>query len=533
MDKFTWTYIGVSMLLGALAIIMRNNIILLSILIMALILLKIILVLTINKSVKLVRENLNKIVNGQLNINIKKSRVGIINQIGEKLNEYLEKIRKLVGQYISTSEITDKESHSMKNQAENLRITASEIASTTQSIAEAVNNQAESTGRVRDNMEIFTQGVEEIYENAKTSLDVAKDSKNIVDESFETFRVAFEKIEEIKDYNDKVLEDMLSLDKSIRQISAITEAVEAIASQTHLLSLNASIEAARAGEAGRGFAVVAGEVSKLADDSSGSAKKIKELVDDIIHEINGLTGNIKRQTDVISSNTVYAKKALEKSEDINKAVDENREAAEAIVNLTAEQKEKIENITRAIEIINETTQQNAAVSEEITASTEEQLSIIETMYNSAVNLNSAIEYSNNIMENFVKGFKLTDDIHEKIEVTKKLLTETSKIEGMARMGESKLVEVLKQKQSTLDYVELMAFIDIKGYVVGATEEMPQEQRNCSARPYFIKAITGETFVSKQYISTLTNHYNITIAMPVYEKNAIAGIVLADINLNQD
>ena len=348
MDKITLGYIGLSILIGILAIIMRNNIVLLSILIMTLILLKIISVLAINKSIKFMRDNLEKIVSGQLNINIKKSKLQSVNQIGEKINEYLEKTRVLVGQYVNTSEITDKESKSMKNQAENLRITSSEIASTTQSIAEAVNNQAESTAKVRDNMEIFAQGVEGIYENAKTSLDVAKGSKTIVDESFETFRIAFEKVEEIKDYNDKVLEDMISLDESIRQISTITEAVEAIASQTHLLSLNASIEAARAGDAGRGFAVVAGEVSKLADDSSASAKKIKELVDHIIREINVLTSNIKGQTDVISNNTGYAKKALEKSKDINKAVDENRLAAEAIVNLTAGQKYKIGDITNAI-----------------------------------------------------------------------------------------------------------------------------------------------------------------------------------------
>ena len=533
MDKFTLSYIGVSILLGILAITMRNNFILLSILIMVLVLLKILLVLSINKSIKHVRDNLNNIVSGQLNINVKKSRIKVVNQIGEKINEYVEKTRKLVGQYVSTSEITDKESNSMKNQAENLRITSSEIASTTQNIAEAVNDQAESTARVRNNMGIFAQGVEEIYENAKTSLEVAKDSKVIVDESFETFRIAFEKVEEIKDYNDRVLKDMINLDKSIRQISVITEAVEAIASQTHLLSLNASIEAARAGEAGRGFAVVAGEVSKLADDSSGSAKKIKELVNHIIKEIDDLTSNIKGQTDVINNNTVYAKKALEKSNDINNAVDENRAAAEAIVKLTARQKENIEDITNAIEIINETTQQNAAVSEGITASTEEQMSIIETMYNSTVNLNNAIEHSNSIIGNFVKGFKLTDEIHHQIEVTKKLIIETSKIEGLARMEESKLVQVLKEKQGTLDYIELMAFIDKDGYMAGSTVEVPKEIRNCSARPYFIKAIAGETFVSKEYISTLTNHYNITIAMPIYENNSIAGIILADINLNQN
>ncbi len=533
MDKIWWGYIGLSILLGALAIVMRHNVILLSVLIIVLVSFKIILVFAINKSAKHLRENLNLIVNGQLNINIRKSKIKAISQIGEKINEYLEKIRNLIGQYVNLSEKTTKESESMKSESENLKVTSGEIATTVQSIAEAVTNQAQSTAKVRENMETFTLGVGEIFENAEISLNVAKDSKTIVDESFKIFRETFKKVEEIKDYNDRVLGDMVKLDKSIRQISAITEAVEAIASQTHLLALNASIEAARAGEAGRGFAVVAGEVSKLADDSSNSAKKIKELVDDIISEIDGLTANIKGQTEIIGNNVEYAKNALEKSDDINKAVDKNMEAAEAIVKLTGKQKEKIDDITQAIEIINETTQQNAAVTEEITASTQEQLSIIETMYDSIVKLNNAIEHSNSIVENFIKGFKITDDINEKIEKTKKLLGEISRTEGLIGMDESNIAEVLKEKKKNLEFIELIVVTNKKGYVVGATEDIPEDIKDCSARPYYQKAISGEIFISKEYISTLTNHYNITISMPVYENDRIAGVVLADINLNQN
>ncbi len=527
-----WSYIVFSIVLGAAAIILRNNIIFLVSIIVALVLLKIFLLFSINKAIKYLRDNFTQIVNGQLNINIKKSNIQAVNQVGGKINEYLEKIRKLVGEYVNTSEITDKESNIMKAQTENLRITASEIASTTQNIAEAVNSQAESTGKVSNNMEVFSHGVEEIFENANLSLKVAKDSKVIVEESFETFREAFRKVEEIKDYNDKVLNDMVQLDRSIRQISAITEAVEAIASQTHLLSLNASIEAARAGEAGRGFAVVAGEVSKLADDSSSSAKKIKDLVDNIIGEIDGLTSNIKIQTDVIGNNVIYAKKALAQSDAINEAVEENRKAAEAIVNLTAKQKENIIDITHATQIINETTQQNAAVSEEITASTEEQLSIIETMYNSVLTLSNAIQYSNSIIENFTAGFKITDDIHAKIEGAKKLLSEVGKMEELISMSEPEIIQLLHKKQQTLPYIELMAVTNKNGRLIGATLDLPDELRDRSARPYFQNAIKGETFVSKEYVSAFTNNYNITVSMPLYKKGQIVGVVLADINLNE-
>ena len=533
MDNVIWGNIILSIILGAAAIYLRNNIMYLSLLIAAIILIKVFLFLSFNKAINFLHDNFAQIAKGQLNVNIKKSTVNSVNQVGEKINEYLEKIRKLVGEYINTSEITDKEAGYMKSQAESLRITASEIATTTQNIAEAVNSQAESTGEVSNNMEIFSQDVEKILENANLSLKVAKDSKTIVDESFETFREAFEKVEEIKDYNDKVLSDMVHLDKTIRQISVITEAVEEIASQTHLLSLNASIEAARAGEAGRGFAVVAGEVSKLADDSSSSAKKIKDLVNSIIGEIDGLTVNIKNQTDVIGNNIVYAKKALSKSDAINDAVEGNRKAAEAIVQMTARQKENLIEIAQATQVINETTQQNAAVSQEITASTQEQLSIIETMYNSVVTLNNAIQYSNSIIENFTAGFKITDDIQEKVEKTKALVSEIVKASEIINPKTSELKNYLYNKQKAFDFIELIALVDREGWIIGTSIELPETEakRQFSARQYFKEAMAGKLYVSKEYISIITNNYNITISSPIYRNGIIDGIIFADIDLS--
>lgn len=529
-----WTsHILISAILGLMAIFTRNNLILLSIFIAALIIMEIILIYSINVGARRVRENLTNIVNGQLNINVKKTNIKAINRISEKFNEYLDKIRNLAGQYVNLSDKTTKESQAMKMQAENLRITASEIASTVQNISEAVNSQADSTLRVKESIDVFTQGVDNIYENAWESLNTARNSKAVVDESFESFREAFQKVEEVKEYNGKVLENMSKLNNSIEQISVITEAVESIASQTHLLALNASIEAARAGEAGRGFAVVAGEVSKLADDSSNSAKKIKELIEGIIKEIDGLSTNLKTETEIVENNVAYAARAFKKSEDINKAVARNMEAAQAIVDLTERQKAKLDEIAHAIENINDATQQNAAVVEEITASTQEQLSIIETMYESIVNLSDAIEESRTIIRNFMKGFTITDDIKAKVESVKEMLINTSKIQGLLHMDEAKGNELLIEKQKVLNYVELIALVNDKGRIIFSNPVVPEGQRDCSAREFFQKAIKGEIFVSKEYISILTNHYNITVSVPVYEEGSVKGVIIADINLNEN
>ncbi|MCK9217973.1 MAG: Cache sensor-containing methyl-accepting chemotaxis sensory transducer, partial [Firmicutes bacterium] len=118
MDTLIWGYLFISIILGTIAIYMRENMIFLVSLITVIILLKIFLFLSLNKTVNFLRDNFTQIVNGQLNINIKRSNIKSVNQVGEKINEYLEKIRKLLGEYINTSEITDKESESMKTQAE-------------------------------------------------------------------------------------------------------------------------------------------------------------------------------------------------------------------------------------------------------------------------------------------------------------------------------------------------------------------------------------------------------------------------------
>ena len=71
----------------------------------------------------------------------------------------------------------------------------------------------------------------------------------------------------------------------MEKIGEIIVQIEDIASQTNLLSLNASIEAARAGEAGKGFAVVADQIGKLAADSADSAAETKELISKTVQEI--------------------------------------------------------------------------------------------------------------------------------------------------------------------------------------------------------------------------------------------------------
>ena len=90
----------------------------------------------------------------------------------------------------------------------------------------------------------------------------------------------------------EVVDAMAKITEVSNEISGIARTIEDIASQTNLLSLNASIEAARAGQSGKGFAVVADEIRALASDSAEAANRAKILINSSLESVN--RGNARK-----------------------------------------------------------------------------------------------------------------------------------------------------------------------------------------------------------------------------------------------
>lgn len=232
-----------------------------------------------------------------------------------------------------------------------------EVASTSQSVAENAQIMAEKAVELGCDVENLNDNVRRLYDESQTIREANNDATNCMKS---VYSGANESVEAMKSINNKIAET----NTAIGNIETAVQAIESIAAQTNLLSLNASIEAARAGEAGRGFAVVADEIRSLADSSAESAKEIKQIIENVIVMSNGTVDISNRVYEVISKEREDIEQAQEKFNVLSDSVAASITEIDTIKDITA-QLDKIK-----ADLTNSTTELGA-ISEELGASAEE------------------------------------------------------------------------------------------------------------------------------------------------------------------
>ena len=275
----------------------------------------------------------------EISVEVKAIAQGDLTRNGDDITDFLGDFSELKTSLLYILKRFNSTLTEISNLAEQVSSNSSEVENASKSLADGATEQA--------------GVIEELNATIDTVVDLAADTAKETQSASARVKASANKANEEKEKMNELLTEMEHITEISKEIGNIITDIEDIASQTNLLSLNASIEAARAGEAGRGFAVVADQIGKLAADSAKSAVNTRDLIDKTLVEIE--KGNTITRTTADAFNQIIAD------------MESFAELAENTMEKANSQAESLEQIGKGIEQLSGVVQGNAASSEENTA----------------------------------------------------------------------------------------------------------------------------------------------------------------------
>lgn len=217
------------------------------------------------------------------------------------------------------------------------------LAESSQSMAEGATEQAGAVQQLQATITDITSNIEQSADQAQIAYDQAKQYAAEAEDSSAEMKA--------------MVDAMARIDETSKKIGNIISEIEDIASQTNLLSLNASIEAARAGEAGRGFAVVADQIRQLAEQTTKSAVDTRDLIEGALQEI--------------AEGNAAADHAAESIGNVVNGIQQIAESSKHISDVAKTQANAMDQAEQGVNQISEVVQSNSASAEETSATSQE------------------------------------------------------------------------------------------------------------------------------------------------------------------
>lgn len=319
---------------------------------------------SIDSNVKSFRKSLDKIAQGRIGIRVKQNRKDEFSQFGESINKFLDTLQHIIVELQNMSNVLSDKGIELEDKAgktqsatENISSALSDISHGATAQAGDIEDSSQQIIGMCDNISNIIKSVGQLSETSEQMNRNSSEASNIVKELAATSDMTSAAF-------DKIAAQIIKTNESVVKIQEAVDLIASIASQTNLLSLNASIEAARAGEAGRGFAVVASEIQKLAEQTNTSAGIIDTIIVTLSQESEETVRSINDVTTMIQDQ----KQKLEETQDKFKAVNEGIKSTDREMNGVLSQ---ADDCSKAGEHAVDLMTNLSAIAEENAASTEQ------------------------------------------------------------------------------------------------------------------------------------------------------------------
>lgn len=214
-----------------------------------------------------------------------------IAEVGSGINVFMEKLQDIFKVITDNSQKMERLVNEVRDSVLTSNGSVSDLSAVTEELSAAMSEMSNSAAIINTNADAVKKEVDAMAAQTMDIRQYTTEMKGHADSMESAAHANMVSTEQKVNEILEVLEQSIEESKSVNQVNSLTNDILNIASQTNLLSLNASIEAARAGEAGKGFAVVASEISQLATASQSAANRIQSINSVVIHAVNNLVDN--------------------------------------------------------------------------------------------------------------------------------------------------------------------------------------------------------------------------------------------------
>ncbi len=315
---------------------------------------------TLNKLFDHMQNNLKKVVDVLNRYEQKDVDAQIALSAKGELKDLIFGVNNL-GQALKKS--NDKIENTLKSKSLSLNNSANKLQESMKKLFDFMNLEKSNSFKVSMQMQDINEKIQGTVQKAKTMSDYAKETTNMAQSGAQLAQKTFVSMEEIN--------------AATQEINEAISAIDAIAFQTNILSLNAAVEAATAGDAGKGFAVVAQEVRNLATKSAEAAQSIKELVEN---------------TQIKTTEGMQISEDMKRNfVEVNSKIDETYHLIKSVADEASKEEKMVDEINKLMAEIKVLSEQNSDVSKTTETISEEIITIARDLQSEVENSNQKVE----------------------------------------------------------------------------------------------------------------------------------------------